>query len=184
MTANQIILCNKKTGDIVYEFNNGQEIRYRKEDGSIFKIESSGEISEVSASEMTLDDFDRIKAISNEDYHDTEKHIKRITRQDISLGKLVETESTSSKSAEQEYIDYLDTLKSKPDFRSFEHAIKLFDKCLTKTQKRRFLLYHYWGKSTVKIAVLEGVTQQSVYECIGSAQEKLKKFLNRIKNAL
>jgi len=170
---------NKKTDDIVYSFADGKEIRYRKTDGKVYIITDSVTMTEVSEKEMSADEFDRIKAISNEDYHEDEKHSKRITRENVSINKLMETACVADKSAEQEYFNYLDMLKAPPQIRTMENAIAILDKCLTETQKRRFLLMFYNCKSSYEIAELENRDHKSILESINAVHKKLTKYFSK-----
>ena len=176
---------NKNTDDIVYRFANDEEIRYRKENDRIYMLTNFEEIFEVPSSEMSIEDFDRIKLISKKDYHETEKKDKRDNRQNVSINNLTETMCTADRSTEQEYFDYLAALKALPEIRTIDNAIAIINECLTEIQKRRYLLYHFSGMNTLEIAKFEGITQPSVFESILSAQKKIEKyFFKKRKNTL
>ena len=51
-------------------------------------------------------------------------------------------------------------------------------KQLSKKQRRRFKLYFYYGYSEKEIALLEGVSQQSVHESIQTGLDKMRYMLN------
>ena len=61
---------------------------------------------------------------------------------------------------------------------TIETARKILAKCLTKTQQRRFMLYHYWGFSIREIAKMEGVNHKSIVENLNDAISLIKKFVN------
>lgn len=179
---------NKATDDIVYLFMDGTEKRYRKENGKVYQIitdAESMEMIELPPWEISAPEFDRMKAISNSDYHKRELHGKRTTREDVSIEKLIETNCVADRSAEQEYIDYLDSVDAPPEMRTMKKAMAILNEYLTETQKRRYIQYHFCGISTVEIAAIEGVKQQSVSENLIAAQKKIKNyFLKSRKNTL
>ena len=167
---------NKKSEDIVYLFANGEEVRYRKENGRIYKVVNSVDVSEVPDWEMSAEDFDRIKAISNEDYHETEKHDKRITRNNVSIDKLIETACISDRSAEDEYFDYLDELEAEQDMRTMDNAMSILDECLNEKQKRWFLLSNFNGFSAREIARKEDISHTTVSRGLAVIDKKIKKY--------
>ena len=59
-----------------------------------------------------------------------------------------------------------------------ESVRKILTQCLTKTQQRRFMLYHYWGFSIREIAKMEGVNHKSVVENLNDATISIKKIVN------
>ena len=171
---------NKNTDDIVYKFADDSEICYRKIDGKIYMIINSVEMVEISPQEMSIEKFDWIKAKSDENHHEIEKQVKRTTIHDVSLNELMETDCVAEKSAEQEYIDHLDTLDISSEFRSMENAMIILDKCLTKLQKKRFLLYYYKGKNITEIAAMERVYQYMIWKTIQACNKKIKKYFEKL----
>ena len=167
---------NKDTEDIVYLFADGQEVRYRKENGKVYKVVDSTDITEVPLWEMSVEEFDRVKAISNADYHERELHSKRTTRDNVSINKLIETNCVSGKSAEQEYFDYLEALDAPTETRTLKHAMAILDECLTETQRQRYIQHHYIGLTIREIADKEGTHFTTVHESLQTAEKKIKKY--------
>lgn len=179
---------NKNTDDIVYRYADGTEKRYLKENGKVYQIVKDGKSTktvELPSWEMTVEQFDWMKSVSDEDYHERELHTKRTTRENVTIGKLTETNCVADRSTEEEYFDNLDDPDAPPDIRTMENAMEIINVCLTEKQKRRYVQHHFCGISTVEIAVIEGVKQQSVSENLVAAQKKIKKyFLKSRKNTL
>ena len=170
---------NKKTEDIVYPFADGTVKYYRKENGKIYEIITDAKTTkmvELASWEMTVEQFDWMKVLSDTDYHESELHGKRTTRQNVSINKMMETNCIANRSAEQEYFDYLAALEAPPETKTYDNAIKILNKCLTEKQKRRFLLLHYHGLSTRQIAAMEGSAQRTIMDSIELAEKKIKKF--------
>lgn len=57
--------------------------------------------------------------------------------------------------------------------------IKRMKACLSEKQYRRLWLYHIEGMDTYQIAMMEGVTHQSISESLQSARKKIMKFLKK-----
>ena len=174
---------NKNTDDIVYFFADGAEKRYRKENGKVYQINTTtdGTITKVELPtwEMSIDEFDRIKPISNSDYHEREKNDKRTTRENVSINKLLDTDCVADSSAEDKYIDYLDSLNAPPETRTLKNAMTILDKCLTETQKRRYISHYQDGLSTREIAKKEGLAQRTIMDCLELTEKKINKFFGR-----
>lgn len=180
---------NKYTDDIVYPYNNGEEDRYRKTEKGVLHIHKSkkGRITErlLPEWEFPLSEFDRMKAISDEDYRERNKGDVLEYRHTVSLTDLEETKICSQEvSAEDEYMDSLEKDEDdEEDFRTIENAMAIMDACLTKRQKKRFVAYHYKGKTQEEIAHDEGIGQRSVSNSIELAEKNIKKFFEKkVKN--
>ncbi len=191
MAARQInyYVKNKYTDDIVYPFSNGEENRYRKTEKGILFIHKSrkGRITErlLPEWEFPLSEFDRMKAISDEDYRERNKGDVLEHRHTVSLTDLEETKICSQGlSAEDELFNSLDEdYEDDEDFRTIENAMAIMDACLTKRQKKRFIAYHYEGKTQEEIAQDEGIGQRSVSNSIELAEKNIKKFFwKQVKN--
>lgn len=175
---------NKYTDDIVYPYNNGEEDRYRKTEKGVLHIHKSkkGRITErlLPEWEFPLSDFDRMKAISDEDYRERNKGDVLEYRHTVSLTDLEETKICSQEvSAEDEYLNSLDEDDDEEDFRTIENGMKIINKCLTGKQKNRFILYHYRGLTQEEIAEGLGLKQQTINQSLKEADKKIKKFLAR-----
>ena len=174
---------NKYTDDIVYPYNNGEEDRYRKTENGVLHIHKSrkGRITErlLPEWEFPLSEFDRMKAISDEDYRERNKGDVLEYRHTVSLTDLEETKICSQEvSAEDEYLNSLNE-DEEEDFRTIENGMKIIDKCLTGKQKNRFLLYHYNGMTQEEIAEGLGLKQQTINQSLKEADKKIKKFFAR-----
>ena len=79
MKNNQInyYVENKYTCDIVYPYNNGEKDIYKKTDNGVVNIHIHEDGSQterlLAPEEFSLDEFDRIKEISDEDYRERNK---------------------------------------------------------------------------------------------------------------
>lgn len=177
-------VANKYTEDIVYRYTNDEVDRYRKTERGVLLIhkDRKGRITErlLKDHEFPLSEFDRMKAVSDEDYRERNTGDVREHRHSVSLTNLEETRICSSaQSAEDEYIADYEPDEEGTDFRTIENAKAIMDACLTETQKRRFILYHYHNKSCRDIALLEGVGFTSVWETIVASERKIKKLLEK-----
>ena len=124
-----------------------------------------------------IPDFDYWKALSDENYHETEMRYKRTSRLDVTIHPLEESDHCASESLEDEYFDRLDQQES-PATRTKENALTIMELCLTKIQYTRFYQHHYLGCSTREIAKKEGKNQKTIVESLQSAEKKIKKFLS------
>ncbi len=61
---------------------------------------------------------------------------------------------------------------------TIETARKILAKCLTKTQQRRFMLYHYWGFNICEIAKMEGVHFSTINGSLIDSISLIKKYVN------
>ena len=174
---------NKKTGDIVYTYNTGEEVRCKKTEQGVLYIHTDicGSKTEymLTEGEFSLLDFDRIKTVSDDEYRSQNKGDVLEHRHTISLTALEETRICSKSSfACAEHIEIIDGDDEK-DYRTLEKAMAIMDKCLSETQKRRFIMYYMNGYSLEEIAAREGVYWTSVRESVGGAKKKIEKFLGK-----
>lgn len=149
---------------------NRKGIVYRNADGSTLEIT----FEKISATDSTFtqDDFEKLKAFSDEMYHEEAKadnlqsyYIKSGIEEDLNSDWLA-TESLE------------DELFRRADEKEFTNKIyTAISTLLTETQKRRLLLHAFRGLTIREIAKREGSTQKSVWESINAAQAKIKKFL-------
>lgn len=158
---------NKYTEDIVYSYSNGEEDRYRKTEQGVLLIHKnkSGRTTErmLAEYEFPLIEFDRMKALSDEDYRERNKGDVLEHRNTVSLNDLEEMRICSQEvSAEDEYLDIVDEEDGEEDHRTFENAMAIMDACLSAKQKKRFMDYYYFGKTQEEIAEKEGVVQRSI----------------------
>jgi hypothetical protein len=151
---------NKFSKGIVYLFTN-----------EIVEITLEKYLVENPEKEKT--DFLILKALSNEIYLEQVRDKNAQTKEITSLSLIEETNVCSTKSLEDEYFASLDK-KEEP---TFTDTIIVLNGCLTKTQKRRYLLYHYQNKTMDEIANLEHVNKSSVFDTLSAAKKRIKKYL-------
>jgi hypothetical protein len=142
----------------------------------------SYEISEVTLErflmenpEKTKHDFLILKELSNEIYHEQDKSENAQTKKNAIIGLLEEAEECSTQSLENEYFALLDE-KNKP---TCKDGIFVLNACLTKIQKKRYLLLYYNGKTEQEIADIEQVTQQAINKSICAAGKRIDKYLKK-----
>lgn len=178
-SINQYV-ANKYTEDIVYHYNDDEVDRYRKTERGVLLIhkDKKGRITErlLKEREFPLSEFDKMKAVSDEDYRERNKGDVREHRYTVSLTSLEETQICSMAcSAEDEYIADFESEDEKEDIRTIENAMTIMDMYLTKTQKSRMIAYYLNGKGLKEIAADEGVSFQSIGESIKAAERKMQK---------
>lgn len=145
-------------------------IVYRNVDGSILEVTFEKIAKETP--EFTLKDFEKLKQLSDEMYHEEEKgdnlqahYVK------ASLDEHISNKGATTMSIEEELL-----LKESNDFYvgKFQEAV---DAMLTPTQKKR-LYMHSFRKMTIReIAKVEGTHYTVVAESIRAAKNKIKNFL-------
>ena len=148
---------------------NRKGIVYRNADGSTLEI-TFGKIAEGKP-QFTYEDFQKLKQFSDQIYLEQVKADGRYSYYvKGSYNKIPDSAWLATKSLEEELFG------DAPDLPSAEKVRKIAGEVLTPTQKRRFLMY-LEGLTTVKIAEIEGCSQNAVWESLKLAQKKIKKFL-------
>ena len=113
------------------------------------------------------------KALSDSDYHDTERadHIQSNHTQSLDTVPDAEIAAPSAESL-------LISRQEKNERRQFLRLLmKGLDSHLTPTQRRRLWLYCAKGWTERQIAEVEHVSHQSINECLLAAKKKIRKFL-------
>ena len=138
--------------------------------------ETGSKISERSIpdSEMKLSDFDTMKEFLTEKTRQEFNADWSATRLNVDFDILEKTDLFSVQSVEDNYIERLDA--EVEDYRTLENAMKVLDSCLTKIQKKRYILSRAKGLSTREIAEKEGVSQRTVQDSLELAERKIKIF--------
>lgn len=149
---------NKYSEGIVYKFADGvREITlndYLQEDPG-----------------RTKEDFAKLKALSDEIYHQQVVDENRTSRLDVTINGLEETDQVATESLDVEII------RNGERQRAMEAAkLLLHSSDLTEIQKRRFVLHFFKGLSYRQIAKREGVFFTSVAESISAATVKMQKY--------
>ena len=146
-------------------FNKDSDYALNKRSASIVYRLSDGSCTEVRPEDCP--DFDRWKALSDEDYHEQELTDRRVTRNDLPLDEAI-CACTD------------DLFEDKPStFRTPERAMAILGQCLTEIQRRRYLLHTRDGLTMRQIASKEQVDPMAVQRSIAAAEEKIKKFLRK-----
>lgn len=120
----------------------------------------------------TAEDFEAIKALSDEIYYQQDRQEHRTSRRNVSLTGLEETEQLSAPSVEAQWIGQEE---KKTMWKEVSRFLK--SGALTEVQQRRFRQHYFQGLSTRQIARLEGVHQRAVWDSLMWAEKKLRKFL-------
>ena len=137
--------------------------------------ETGSKISEriISDSEMKLSDFDSMKQLLAEETRQEFNADWSATRLNVDIYKLENIDFLSVQSVEDDYIERQNV---SDDFRTLDNAMKVLDSCLTKIQKKRYILSRAKGLSTREIAKKEGVSQRMVQDSLELAERKIKIF--------
>ncbi len=142
-------------------------IVYRNADGSILEI--TFEKLAADDPKFTKEDFDRLKQLSDELYHEEEKgddleaHYMNMYFNDIDEAYPVPSfEEVLDKFGR---IDFMDQVKA------------AMDTLLTETERRRFTMHIFGGMTIREIAKIEKCYRNAVWKSITSAQCKIKNFL-------
>ncbi len=178
---------NRKTNDIVYVYVTGESDRFIKEKDKtgkptgriLLKYRNASGIETTRVlpnSEMTVKQFDEIKAFSDANYRDMERGNDYERKNTVSLTSLDESQmSELQESAEEAFFRHNedDDNEKEKGVRTLENAMEILDVCLTKKQKKRFYSYYYEGKTQEEIAQEEGINQKTICESIQLADKKL-----------
>jgi DNA-directed RNA polymerase specialized sigma24 family protein len=158
---------NKNAKGIVYRFAD-QTVEVTFED---YLRENPGK---------TAADFAELKALSDEDYYDSDRSGYRQTWKNTSLNTLDEDENAifAVPSPEDEIIERGEQEAAYAKRKSV--ALHALDK-LTDIQRRRYIQYHVEGMTEREIAEKECSTQQAVSKSLAWAEKKIKKVLPNTK---
>ena len=137
--------------------------------------ENGSKISEriIPDSEMKLSDFDSMKQLLTEETRQDFNADWSATKLNVDFDILEKTDLFSTQSVEDDYIERQNVAD---DYRTLDNAMKVLDSCLTKIQKKRYILSRAKGLSTREIAEKEGVSQRTVQDSLELAERKIKKF--------
>ena len=137
--------------------------------------ETGSKISEriISDSEMKLSDFETMKQLLTEETRQEFNADWSATRLNVDIYKLENIDLLSVQSVEDDYIERQNVADN---FRTLENAMKVLDSCLTKIQKKRYILSRAKGLSTREISEKEGVSQRTVQDFLELAERKIKIF--------
>ena len=130
---------------------------------------------------LTEKDFEYWKNISDEIYKEEDLLTTKITRKNVSIHGLEETQLASAPSAEHEFLSFEDADKlTRADIVNPKFIYWLAKRELTENQFNRFYEYYSQGKTLIEIAENEGVSHTSISRSISSSEKKIKKILKNI----
>ena len=137
--------------------------------------ETGSKISErnIPDYEMKLADFDSMKQLLTEETRREFNANWSATKLNVDFDILEKTDLFSTQSVEDDYIEHQNVAD---DYRTLDNAMKVLDSCLTKIQKKRYILSRAKGLSTREIAEKEGVSQRTVQDSLELAERKIKIF--------
>ena len=137
--------------------------------------ETGSKISErnIPDYEMKLTDFDSMKQLLTEETRREFNADWSATKLNVDFDILEKTDLFSVQSVEDDYIERQNVAY---DFRTLDNAMKVLDSCLTKIQKKRYIMSRAKGLSTREIAEKEGVSQRTVQDSLELAERKIKIF--------
>ena len=144
----------KETDAIIYKFGDGQ----------IYRIT----LDDFGGNET---DFRRWKDLSDNYLHEEDITTCRITRKNVSINCIEETELCCIRSV----LEEIEEAEEKDEFS--EEVRKIFKSNLTVTQLRRLKMSALLNMSQRGIAIAENVNQKSINESIIAAKNKMKKVL-------
>ena len=144
-------------------------------DAIVYK-DAAGEVTRLTQADFpSLEEFQRWKTWSDENYHDTEKASHVYYNHTRSLHGLSE-KAVAVPSPEDTMIEDQEQQERRELRRML---MKGLDSCLTQTQRRRLWLYCVDGLTVRQIAEAENVKHPSIIECLTAAKEKLQNFLKK-----
>lgn len=125
--------------------------------------------------DKTEQDFQELKAVSDELYLEQVRLETAQGNKKISLNSLEETENCAACPLDEEYIE------SEERQRVMRAVDKLFTEGrMTEKQKRRFVQHYILGLSLRQIAAIESVHFTSVDESRKRAADKLKQYFEKV----
>lgn len=146
----------------------------KRDPNAIVYIDSSGTLVRLTPEDFSsVEEFQRWKVWSDENYHMTEKEVEIFYYHRLSLTALLE-QATAIQSPEEILVDLQEEREHQELCRLLMTGI---DSCLTPTQHRRLWLSCVGGLTVRQISKIENVTFKNVAKSIVAAKKKLKKFL-------
>ncbi|MCH1948188.1 RNA polymerase subunit sigma-24 [Enterocloster sp. OA13] len=121
--------------------------------------------------DKTAEDFAKLKALSDELYHEQDLDETAYGKRARKLDWLAESEEYATPSVDITLIHNSDKGQALKAAKRLLESGKL-----TEVQRRRFLLHYFKGLSIRQIAGLEQVDYRAVWESLHWSTKKLKKF--------
>lgn len=158
----------KKSNYAINKFSKG--IVYKNADGSIIEV-TFEKIAKDNPS-FTQEDFEKLKRLSDELYHEEAKNDCNYYHHHTSdLADYHSSKQLSALSLEDEIIAHDDEIVFS------KRLQKAINTLLTPTQKRRLILHCFCKMTYREMAELENASAMSICESIQAAQKKIKNFL-------
>jgi len=149
--------ANKNAHGIVYRFAN-ETLVVTLED---YLRENPGK---------TEADFAALKALSDADYHETDRREYRQTWKNVPIAGMEDTSNIAVPSPENEVISLPELIAElKQKYALAENALSV----LTDVQRRRYLMYHVQGMTEREIATKEGAFRNAIHQSLASAEKKI-----------
>lgn len=123
------------------------------------------------------EDFQTIKALSDQIYLDQVTEENAQTYKNVSLHSLLDVSDATEFSPQEQLEVEASTEEEAQALRAVQAFLRSGK--LTLTQRKRFALFYIQGLSTRQIAVKEGVSQRSIMECLQACEKKMKEFLKK-----
>lgn len=155
---------------------NSTSIIYQSADGSIIEITLDKFLAE--SPNNTAEMFMQLKKASDKLFQDEDNAGSRRAKMELPLFDW--SDKYVSETLEEQFFNTHDDKNKRAYQERRKQMLTLVPEVLnrlTETQRRRFLLHKVKKLTTRKIAEIDGVTQQSVFESICGAEKKIEKFL-------
>ena len=136
---------------------------------------------------LTESDFNYWKSLSDELHKEEDRKNNEITRKNVSINEIEETQLVAVESAETEFIQSISEKDAvKKEIMSAQFILRIAQEELSDIQFRRFLSRYVDGKKEEDIAKDEGVCQSTISRSILGAENKIKKIIRKlcIKNGI
>lgn len=144
---------------------------------AIVYMDAAGKVTRLTQTDFSsLEEFQRWKAWSDEDYHDAEKATHVFYNHTRSLHGLSE-KAIAVPSPEDTMMEDQEQQERRKLRRMLMEGL---GSCLTPAQRRRLWLHCVDELTVRQIAEAENVRHQSVVECLAAAKNKLQLFLKNM----
>jgi len=170
-------------------YNTNTDWTRNKDSASIIYTNADGSVTEITldqflkeSTDNTEEMFQKFKELSDKLFQDEDKSERNRAKNELPLYDW--SEGFLSETLEEQIFDSSEHESNKAYLERREQMRALIPEILeklTEIQRRRYLLYKVKRINTMKIAKMEKVSQQSVYESIIGAEKKIKKLLSKIK---
>lgn len=146
-------------------------INKKVEDAIVYKY-ADGTIKKITVDDFggDIETFRKWKELSDIEYAESEKKMRRSIDREIPIEALSETDSLCISS-------YEDVLMDAENEKVIVSQMSKLVSSLTEIEKRRFYLYVFVSSDVDKIAQIESVTPQAIYISLTNVKKKFEKAL-------